>query len=96
MKTELTLNALQSMNAQEYEDIRAAGSDMRRNLTHEVMREVDAPANWMINGEYGSEFGGFFPVQRFVSRQPTNVSTGIMFAGRRLSGLGAGSGECRW
>lgn len=44
MKTELTLNALQSMNAQEYEDIRAAGSDMRRNLTHEVMREVDAPA----------------------------------------------------
>ena len=63
MKTELTLNALQSMNAQEYEDIRAAGSDMRRNLTHEVMREVDAPANWMMNGEYGSEFGGFFPVQ---------------------------------
>ncbi|HAL0826710.1 TPA: conjugation system SOS inhibitor PsiB [Escherichia coli] len=43
--------------------IRAAGSDMRRNLTHEVMREVDAPANWMMNGEYGSEFGGFFPVQ---------------------------------
>ncbi|HDS7633230.1 TPA: conjugation system SOS inhibitor PsiB, partial [Shigella sonnei] len=53
----------QSMNAQEYEEIRAAGSDMRRNLTHEVMREVDAPANWMMNGEYGSEFGGFFPVQ---------------------------------
>ncbi|OJR33589.1 plasmid SOS inhibition protein B [Escherichia coli] len=63
MKTELTLNVLQTMNAQEYEDIRAAGSDMRRNLTHEVMREVDAPANWMMNGEYGSEFGGFFPVQ---------------------------------
>ena len=63
MKTELTLNVLQTMNAQEYEDIRAAGSDMRRNLTHEVMRKVDAPANWMMNGEYGSEFGGFFPVQ---------------------------------
>lgn len=63
MNTELTLNALQSMNAQEYKEIRAAGSDMRRNLTHEVMREVDAPANWMMNGEYGSEFGGFFPVQ---------------------------------
>ena len=71
MNTELTLNALQSMNAQEYEEIRAAGSDMRRNLTHEVMRKVDAPANWMMNGEYGSEFGGFFP-SRFVSRQPTN------------------------
>ena len=49
------------MNAQEYEDIRAAGSDMRRNLTHEVMREVDAPANWMMNGEYGGEFGAFSP-----------------------------------
>lgn len=89
MKTELTLNALQSMNAQEYEDIRAAGSDMRRNLTHEVMREVDAPANWMMNGEYGSEFGGFFPVG-FVSRQPrtfprhyvrreTSLSSGCWF-----------------
>ncbi|WP_437435553.1 conjugation system SOS inhibitor PsiB family protein [Escherichia coli] len=27
MKTELTLNVLQTMSAQEYEDIRAAGSD---------------------------------------------------------------------
>ncbi|HAN6395075.1 TPA: conjugation system SOS inhibitor PsiB, partial [Escherichia coli] len=26
MKTELTLNVLQTMNTQEYEDIRAAGS----------------------------------------------------------------------
>lgn len=80
MKTELTLNALQSMNAQEYEDIRAAGSDMRRNLTHEVMREVDAPANWMMNGEYGSEFGAFSP-SVFVSRQPTNVFTALCSPG---------------
>lgn len=63
MKTELTLNVLQTMNAQEYEDIRAAGSDERRELTHAVMRELDAPDNWTMNGEYGSEFGGFFPVQ---------------------------------
>ncbi|MDF8786527.1 conjugation system SOS inhibitor PsiB family protein, partial [Escherichia coli] len=27
MKNELTLNVLQTMSAQEYEDIRAAGSD---------------------------------------------------------------------
>ena len=74
MKTELTLNVLQTMSAQEYEDIRAAGSDERREPTHAVMRELDAPDNWMMNGEYGSEFGGFFP-SRFVSRQPTNVST---------------------
>ncbi len=89
MKTELTLNALQSMNAQEYEDIRAAGSDMRRNLTHEVMREVDAPANWMMNGEYGSEFGAFSP-SRFVSpaherfprhyvRRETSLRSGCWF-----------------
>ncbi|EFB3360803.1 conjugation system SOS inhibitor PsiB [Escherichia coli] len=63
MKTELTLNVLQTMNTQEYEDIRAAGSDERRELTHAVMRELDAPDNWTMNGEYGSEFGGFFPVQ---------------------------------
>ncbi|EFI5952050.1 conjugation system SOS inhibitor PsiB [Escherichia coli] len=68
MKTELTLNVLQTMNTQEYEDIRAAGSDERRELTHAVMRELDAPDNWTMNGEYGSEFGGFFPVQvRFTS-----------------------------
>ena len=63
MKTELTLNVLQTMSAQEYEDIRAAGSGERRELTHAVMRELDAPDNWTLNGEYGSEFGGFFPVQ---------------------------------
>ncbi len=57
MKTELTLNVLQTMNALEYEDIRAAGSDERRELTHAVMRELDAPDNWTMNGEYGSEFG---------------------------------------
>lgn len=45
------------------EDVRAAGSDERRELTHAVMRELDAPDNWTMNGEYGSEFGGFFPVQ---------------------------------
>ncbi|MGS5221638.1 conjugation system SOS inhibitor PsiB [Escherichia coli] len=43
--------------------MRAAGSDERRELTHAVMRELDAPDNWTMNGEYGSEFGGFFPVQ---------------------------------
>ncbi|EGE0765058.1 conjugation system SOS inhibitor PsiB, partial [Escherichia coli] len=30
MNTELNLNVLQTMNALEYEDIRAAGSDERR------------------------------------------------------------------
>ncbi|HHL7601945.1 TPA: conjugation system SOS inhibitor PsiB family protein, partial [Escherichia coli] len=48
MKTELTLNVLQTMSAQEYEDIRAAGRDERRELTHAVMRELDAPDNWTM------------------------------------------------
>ncbi len=74
MKTELTLNVLQTMSAQEYEDIRAAGSDERRELTHAVMRELDAPDNWTLNGEYGSEFGAFSPSWS-VSRLPTNVFT---------------------
>ncbi|GHK22003.1 recombinase [Escherichia coli] len=80
MKTELTLNVLQTMSAQEYEDIRAAGSDERRELTHAVMRELDAPDNWTMNGEYGSEFGGFFPVGS-VSRLPTNVFTALCSPG---------------
>ncbi|KEL59159.1 protein psiB [Escherichia coli 5-366-08_S1_C1] len=80
MKTELTLNVLQTMSAQEYEDIRAAGSDERRELTHAVMRELDAPDNWTMNGEYGSEFGGFFPVQVRFSLS-TNVFTWRMFPG---------------
>lgn len=72
MKTELTLNVLQTMNALEYEDIRAAGSDERRELTHAVMRELDAPDNWTMNGEYGSEFGGFSP-SRCVSARSMSV-----------------------
>ncbi len=62
------------VSAQEYEDIRAAGSDERRELTHAVMRELDAPDNWTLNGEYGSEFGPLSP-SRSVSRLPTNVLT---------------------
>lgn len=95
MKTELTLNVLQTMSAQEYEDIRAAGSDERRELTHAVMRELDAPDNWMMNGEYGSEFGAFSRPGSFHA-SPRTFPPGVMFTGRCLSGLGAGSGECRW
>ncbi|WP_410293188.1 conjugation system SOS inhibitor PsiB family protein, partial [Klebsiella pneumoniae] len=37
MKTELTLNVLQTMSAQEYEDIRAAGSDERKRAARTVL-----------------------------------------------------------
>ncbi|EMW88480.1 protein psiB [Escherichia coli 180600] len=91
MKTELTLNVLQTMSAQEYEDIRAAGSDERRKLTHAVMRELDAPDNWTMNGEYGSEFGGFFPVQ--VRFTPAHERFHLALCSRGVSQSGAGSGE---
>lgn len=38
MNTELTLNALQSMNAQEYEEIRAAGYSVN-DIIHILMAE---------------------------------------------------------
>ena len=84
------------MNALEYEDIRAAGSDERRELTHAVMRELDAPDNWTMNGEYGSEFGGFFPARSVSHLAPRTFSPGVMFAGRCIPALDAGSGEFRW
>lgn len=39
MKTELTLNALQSMNAQEYEDIRAAAYFHERRSLNNFHRD---------------------------------------------------------
>ncbi|EJF5293285.1 conjugation system SOS inhibitor PsiB, partial [Salmonella enterica] len=47
----------------EYEEYRAGGDELRRELTHAVMRDLTCPAGWDMNGEYRSEFGGFFPVQ---------------------------------
>lgn len=63
MKIELILNVLQIMNVQEYEDIWVVGSDECCELIYVVMWELDVLDNWMMNGEYGSEFGGFFFVQ---------------------------------
>ncbi|EGA4586612.1 conjugation system SOS inhibitor PsiB [Salmonella enterica] len=51
------------MTAAEYEEYRAGGDELRRELTHAVMRDLTCPAGWDMNGEYRSEFGGFFPVQ---------------------------------
>ncbi|NAH95621.1 hypothetical protein GUB94_22465 [Escherichia coli] len=54
MKTELTLNVLQTMSAQEYEDIRAAGSDERRELTHACVHHahrrmpLNVPITWLM------------------------------------------------
>ncbi|PEH74448.1 conjugation system SOS inhibitor PsiB [Edwardsiella tarda] len=59
----ITLDVLKTMIPSELEDYRASGEDFRRELTHAVMRDLNAPAQWSMSGEYRSEFGGFFPVQ---------------------------------
>ena len=63
MHTIMTTDVLKTLSADELEDYRAAGEDYRRELTHAVMRDLSCPENWDMNGEYRSEFGGFFPVQ---------------------------------
>jgi len=61
--TQLTYDALIWMTPADYEERRAAGFESRSELTHAVMRELCAPLQWKMNGEYRHEFGGMFPVQ---------------------------------
>ena len=63
MQTVLTPDVLKTMSPDEMEDWRDSGEDYRRALTHAVMRDLTCPDSWDMNGEYRSEFGGFFPVQ---------------------------------
>lgn len=63
MQTVLTPDVLKTMSCDEFEDWRDSCEDYRRELTHAVMRDLTCPDNWDMNGEYRSEFGGFFPVQ---------------------------------
>ncbi|MGG7869642.1 conjugation system SOS inhibitor PsiB [Klebsiella aerogenes] len=63
MHTILTPDVLKTLYPDEMEDWRDSGEDYRRELTHAVMRDLSCPDNWDMNGEYRSEFGGFFPVQ---------------------------------
>lgn len=74
MRTILTPDVLKTMSCDEFEDWRDSGEDFRRELTHAVMRDLSCPENWDVNGEYRSEFGGFFPVQvRFRPRTATTI-----------------------
>ncbi|ENJ1285703.1 conjugation system SOS inhibitor PsiB [Salmonella enterica] len=63
MRNVIIPEVLKTMIPQEFEDWREAGEDLRRELTHAVMGDLNCPENWDMNGEYRSEFGGFFPVQ---------------------------------
>lgn len=63
MQSTLTVQDLSRFIPSDFEDYRAGGADLRRELTHAVMHDLTVPERWHINGEYGSEFGGLFPVQ---------------------------------
>ncbi|STJ26659.1 conjugation system SOS inhibitor PsiB family protein [Escherichia coli] len=69
---------------------------MRRNLTHEVMREVDAPANWDDERRVWQRVRGFFPVQVRFTPAHERFHLALCSPGRRLSALDAGSGEWWW
>ena len=96
MKTELTLNVLQTMSAQEYEDIRAAGSDERRELT--LRRDAGTGCAGQLDDErrVRQRVWRIFPRPGPFHACPRTFPPGVMFTGRCLSGLGSGSGECRW
>ncbi|HEN4999255.1 TPA: conjugation system SOS inhibitor PsiB [Klebsiella aerogenes] len=63
MQSILTAQDLSRFIPSDFEDYRAGGADLRRELIHAVMHDLTVPERWHINGEYGSEFGGLFPVQ---------------------------------
>lgn len=61
------LALLSTLHPCEFEEWRERGQSDRHVLTCAVIRQLPLPEGWTVNGEYGSEFGGFFPVQlRFM------------------------------
>ncbi len=81
MRNIITPDVLNTMIPQEFEDWRDGGEDLRRELTHAVMRDLDCPVHWDLNGEYRSEFGGFFPVQIRFTPSHGNFSLAVCSPG---------------
>ncbi|ECE0473259.1 conjugation system SOS inhibitor PsiB [Salmonella enterica] len=81
MRNIITPAVLSTMIPQEFEDWRDGGEDLRRELTHAVMRDLTCPAGWDLNGEYRSEFGGFFPVQIRFTPSHGNFSLAVCSPG---------------
>lgn len=73
MRNVITPEVLNTMIPEEFEDWRDGGEELRRELTHAVMRDLTCPAEWNMNGEYRSEYGGFSRC-RSVSRRLTETS----------------------
>ncbi|EAU7239244.1 conjugation system SOS inhibitor PsiB [Salmonella enterica] len=81
MRNIITPAVLNTMIPQEFEDWRDGGEDLRRELTHAVMRDLTCPTGWDLNGEYRSEFGGFFPVQIRFTPAHGNFSLAVCSPG---------------
>ncbi|HCM3757203.1 TPA: conjugation system SOS inhibitor PsiB [Salmonella enterica subsp. enterica serovar London] len=81
MRNIITSDVLKTMIPLEFEDWRDGGEDLRRELTHAVMRDLTCPADWDMNGEYRSEFGGFFPVQIRFTPSHDNFSLAVCSPG---------------
>lgn len=77
----ITPEVLNTMTPREFEDWRDGGEDLRRELTHAVMRDLTCPAEWDMNGEYRSEYGGFFPVQIRFTPSHGNFSLAVCSPG---------------
>ncbi|EAW0690205.1 conjugation system SOS inhibitor PsiB, partial [Salmonella enterica] len=50
MRNIITPAVLNTMIPQEFEDWRDGGEDLRREMTHAVMRDLTCPAGWDMNG----------------------------------------------
>lgn len=81
----ITTDILKMMTSDELEDYRSRGEDFRRELTHAVMQNFNVPEQWNINGEYRSEFGGFFPVQIRFTPLHGNFQIAICSPGKMSS-----------
>ncbi|EBW5252876.1 conjugation system SOS inhibitor PsiB [Salmonella enterica subsp. enterica] len=81
MRNIITPAVLSTMIPQEFEDWRDGGEDLRRELTHAAMRDLTCPAGWDMNGEYRSEFSGFFPVQIRFTPSRGNFSLAVCSPG---------------
>lgn len=81
MRNIITHAVLNTMIPQEFEDWRDGGEDLRRELIQAVLRDLTCPAGWDMNGEYRSEFGGFFPVQIRFTPSHGNFSLAVCSPG---------------
>ncbi|HFO2533793.1 TPA: conjugation system SOS inhibitor PsiB [Yersinia enterocolitica] len=67
-----SLVALQGLSPVELEQYWERGTDYRQRLSSAVLQYLNLPSGWLVDVEYGREFGGVHPVSLRVS--PTGMS----------------------